>query len=194
MLSSRQEHIKKTDGEHIDNNFDHQIKLFTIIVSALGIIYGIIFAYEQAHDLFLLIPVIIFPLGLRAQHATYAIDEIGKYLEQLEIQIRGTMSKTSHKNWEGWQNYWVTHKKETKILLYDVLPKWLLFIAISMSVSVIYSNLIITKYIPLEGTMLTSYLSDDFHLFLSGIYILVMGSTLIYFIFYKKIYKSILSC
>jgi len=69
---------------HINENKNHQIKMFTIVISALGIIYGIIFAYDKAHDLILIIPLIFLTLGLRFQYEKYGIWIIGNYLMQIE--------------------------------------------------------------------------------------------------------------
>lgn len=170
--------------ERMKNHFDRQLKLFSIIISALGVIYGIIFAYAAARDLILLIPAIILPLGLRFQSESYGIEIIGEYLETLEAKMKEVISCN---RWEGYQTYWNKNHSELKMLTYDVGSKWLLFIAVPMSVSILYS------YVVLFNIANMSKLPSELN-FIHWISILFYGflivSTFGYFILYKKIYKE----
>ena len=129
---------------HINENKNHQIQLFTIIISALGVIYGIIFANATAHDLILILPLIILVLGLRFQYESHGVDIIGGYLKQIEDQIR---TEIPYPEWNGYQNYYVKHKNNWKGWIYDDLSKYLLFVFIPMSISIYYSKLIINNEI-----------------------------------------------
>ncbi len=164
--------------------FERELKLFTVIISVLGVIYGITFAYAEARDLILFMPLIILSLGLRFQYENYGIFEIGKYLQKLEEQIK---EKMSYEEWTGWQNHWDSNQDKIKILVYDVGSKWLLFIAIPMIVSVLYS------WVELFDIMDISKLPQDLHFFHWSslfIYGFLIVSTFGYFILYKKLYKE----
>ena len=74
--------------------FDHQIRIFAIVFSVLGVIYGIAFAYENI--LILFIPIIIFPLGLRFQYSVRGVVILSDYLKKLENQIK---KKNENQKW-----------------------------------------------------------------------------------------------
>lgn len=177
----------KTIRKHITESIDHQLKIYSIIVTALGVIYGIIFAYNEARDLILLIPLIILPLGLRFQFEDYAVDEYGKYLLKLEekIQKKDTLLADG---WEGWQHHWLKNKNEWLVLLYSVGSKWLLFILIPMGVSILYSSVVLFKNIDISNIPSNMHY---LHWISMIIYISFILATCIYFIIYKKIYKEI---
>lgn len=180
----------KTLRTHMDENFNHQIQMFTIIVSALGVIYGIAFAYIQARDLILLIPFITFILGLRSQYSNYAIDIMGKYLEELEGKIKNNLPEDKRDWIGGWQNNWISKKEELKVLTFDVLPKWLLFIALPMSISIYYSYLVISKFNQNGNEIIHTNFNPNIHLLLALLFSSVVVDTGIYFIIYNKLIKE----
>lgn len=175
--------------QHMDDNFDHQIQMFTIIVSALGVIYGIAFAYIQARDLILLIPFITSILGLRSQYSNYVIGILGSYLEELEEKIKNALP-ADKRDWIGWQNNWKSKKDESKILAFDVLSKWLLFITLPMGISIYFSYLVISNFIKSGRAIIHTYLQPNEHLALALLFGSIIADTGIYFIIYKKLIKE----
>lgn len=169
--------------------FDHQIKIFSIIVAALGASYGLIFRYH-VYDLILLIPVLFFVLGLRFQYENYGVEKIGEYLIKLENQMRLV---TRNSNWAGWQHYWKYKldentgnrcgyeflEKYKKIFFFDVLAKWALFIAIPMVIATFYSFTMISgglRNLIFESTSGVSVtrLNSGIYLVLGVIYLLLL--------------------
>ena len=114
--------------------YDNQIRTLAVVVSALGIVYGIIFTdYYNLSKLFLIIPLIIFPFGLRFQYASRGAVILSNYLEHLEAQIK---RKKHHLEWQGWigfQNYYMVNEHSKTIdRIYDALPKFLIFILLQL--------------------------------------------------------------
>jgi len=141
--------------------FDREIQLFTIIVGALGVIYGIIFS-EGFYDLILFIPFLILPLTLKYGYGTYSVEKIGKYLkEKIGEQIHEIISQEQLINecleWKGWQYYWKEEidKKERKryIKNYDVMSKYLLFVLIPSGIAFLYSLIIVVSKFYSEYTI-----------------------------------------
>ena len=157
--------------KHLNLIQDRQTKLYTIIILALIIIYGIVFINPIGLDLILIIPFLTLAIGLIFQNEKYSIWVIGKYLEKIEKKIGEIIGSKIHneedlkdnndekskrymigKNieWSGFQTYYRTLKEFTyegksKGILYDILPNLLIFIIIPMSISIFYCYLIITN-------------------------------------------------
>jgi len=143
-------------------NFDHQIRIFAIVVSALGVIYGIIFANKDAYDLFLFIPLISIPLFLRFEFSVKGVIIYGKYLEILENQIKKINNKKDWKCWTGYQNY---YEKEHSYLIdkiYDFSARWLMFIFMPMVIAIWYSFTKNTDYSWLGWLYLFSIIISPF--------------------------------
>ena len=198
---------KSLRGELI-SIFDREIQLFTIIVSALGVIYGIIFS-GGFYDLILFIPLIIFPLALKYKFGTYGVMRMGKYLLKLENGIKNLINNNEKNNtvgkinWIGWQHYWEWegnkenkikyYEKEGNVILYDVSSKWLLFIIIPTGLAFLYSMIIIN---PSNFTIITSnitkkisILNNLFHSIIAFIYMTIIIASGIYLEY--KIFKKI---
>jgi hypothetical protein len=152
---------------------DRQIKLSTIIISALIIGYGIIFIQPITIDMILIIPFLTLALGFMFQYEKYKVWVIGKYLEKIEEKIGKIIGSKIYdeedlknienakgkirmigKNvdWSGFQTYMRTLKEFTfegrlKEVFYYILPTWLIFFSIPMGISALYSFLIITGVI-----------------------------------------------
>jgi hypothetical protein len=126
--------------EELYKIYDHQIRIFAIIVSALGLIYGIVIANENARNLILLIPIIFFPLGLRFQYTARGAVILSEYLKRLESQIEKKKEKSDWKGWVGFQNYYMSEKHSKLIdYIYDASARWLMFIVMPMGIAVWYS-------------------------------------------------------
>jgi len=151
----------------LTKNFDHEIQIFTIVISILGIIYGIIFAYK-VYDLLLFIPIIILPLALKFKYKwDGGVKKFSEYLSQIEEQIKKII-ENQNKEWTGFQHFW--HNKEWKnernkiIKKYDLSSKCLIFVFIPVGVSFLYSLIIICTYIK----SFFNCLPDLSHLFFRG--------------------------
>lgn len=160
--------------DELKRNFDIQIKIYGILVPALGIAYGLIFK-TGVYDLILILPFIFLPLGFRFQHSNYGVKLLGEYLEYIDDEIRKI---TGDDNWIGWQTYWNKRHYKWISFFWDGLAKWLLFIAIPFGIALIYlcrSNLPI-----FSGNMqITSYFNYDFNYMLGGIYIFAIFGSII---------------
>jgi len=86
----------------MENRFNEQLKLFSIVVSALGVAVGLI-VNSGKYDMLILIPFIFIPIGLKAQHANYGVTLIGEYLGHLEGKIRNTKECSGC---EGFQTFY----------------------------------------------------------------------------------------
>ena len=160
--------------DELKKNFDIQIKIYGILVPALGITYGLIFE-TGVYDLLLIIPFIFLPLGFRFQHSNYGVKLLGEYLENIDGEIRRI---TGDNNWIGWQTYWNKRHHQGISFFWDALAKWLLFIAVPFGIALIY---LYRAYLPIfSGSMqITSYFNYDFEHLLGGIYLFaIFGSFL----------------
>ena len=88
----------------------------------------------------MLIPLTIFPLGLRFHYSTRGVILLGRYLTELERQIKKKKNYVDWKGWTGYQNYY-SSKGHSKIIdgVYDASARWLMFIAIPMGIAIWYS-------------------------------------------------------
>ena len=152
-----------------------RIQLFTIIVTAYGILYGIVFSGQIASDIVLLIPFIIITLGMQLKFFDYSISITGNYAAE---NIPGKYTE-----------YALKHSNPFAILLFDVIPKWLLFIYIPMLIGIIYSFMIIYNLTPKITTIVPSYLHWSFWDFII-IFSIIIIATGIYYIVFKQIIKN----
>ena len=130
----------------INSHFDREIRIFIIVISALGIIYGIIFS-QGIYDLIYFIPVLIYPLHCRYRYSVYANSVINDYLIKIEDQIK---ELTKNKDWTGWNHFWNDKNKEQErlefIKTYTISPRCFLFILIPAGISSSYSLIICISY------------------------------------------------
>lgn len=111
----------------VEQSTTHQNELYTLIVTALGVLYGVAFANPASNDLVLLIPFIIIILGMKFQFWNFSIGIANVYLFEKEI-----------KNQKSFQRYIDVFGDKKITFIFDIIPKFLLFIAIPMSVAIIY--------------------------------------------------------
>ena len=132
--------------------FNRETQLFTLIVTALGVVYGIIFA-SGFFDLILFIPILIYPLALKYRYGTFSVKMIGDYLEKrTEEQIKIIINDprlTNELKWKGWQHYWndpnepICNEVKKNKTEYDLKPKYILFVFIPLILAALYSLLIV---------------------------------------------------
>jgi hypothetical protein len=185
--------------------FDREVQIFSIVISALGVIYGIIFA-EKIYDLILFIPILISPLALKFKYGTYAVGRLGKYLFNIDNNIRAIIKSDEEKyniKWIGWQHYWeweditenkkVFFQKEGNVTIYDVSSKWLLFIIIPVFIAFLYSRIIMNPnnfpFITSITTEKISHFDNLFHIIIAFIYMSIIVFSGLYLNY--KIYKNI---
>jgi len=125
----------ETLRDELKQNFNIQIRLFGMIVTALGVAYGLIIEFE-VYPLILLVPFILLPLGLRIQHSNYGVKIIGEYLEKwLEPQIKDEING----QWKGYQTFWKNRHEEKIVKIYDGRAKLLLFGIVPFGIAALYS-------------------------------------------------------
>ena len=126
---------------------DREIQIFTIIISALGISYGIIFS-QNIYDLVIFVPILIYPLYRRFRYGRYAITLFNRYLIIIEDQIK---KLTKNKDWIGWEHFWEDKKEEKErqkfIKTYTISSRLFLFILIPVGISLLFSLFICISYI-----------------------------------------------
>jgi len=170
----------------INNHFDREIQIFMITISALGIIYGIIFS-QGIYDLVYFIPVLIYPLYCRYRHSVYSNSVINAYLIKIEDQIKKLIQ---NKEWTGWNHFWKDENKkkgrEGFIKRYTVLSRCLIFILIPGGISSLYAlTLCISYFFNYNSIFRFTKLPYPFvHLILFIFYTYIILKTL--FSYYRK--------
>lgn len=141
----------KTLREELKTKFINQLTIFGMIVSALGVSYSIIFQFNYAKDIVILIPIITISLGLRAQHYNYGVTLLNEYVKTLETRInyilydgKNKKELKSYDKWVGWQHYWEYRNKDINknnkidiVKINDALPKFLIYFFIPFVVAAI---------------------------------------------------------
>ncbi len=130
--------------DELKTKFVNQITIFGLIVSSLGVSYSIIFQYEYAKDIVILIPFITICLGLRAQYSNYGVKLISEYVRALEDRIFNYLYPVldekkikSELLWVGWGHYWKKRKRQSIVLINDALPKLLIYFLIPYLIAVL---------------------------------------------------------
>ena len=130
--------------EELKSKFINQLTIFGIIVSALGVSYSIIFQYNYAKDIVILIPIITISLGLKAQHSNYGVKLLGEYIKALENRIFTYLYSDLKKEdfklnqmWVGWQHYWNKRQDQSIVNINDALPKHLIYFIIPFGIALI---------------------------------------------------------
>ena len=117
--------------------YDIQLKILTIVGSGLGLLYGIAYHYNVLQYIIYLTPIILTPLGLKFQYNSMGAVYLSDYLkEELEEKL-ATLTTTT--KWIGYQHYYDTKRRLWKDILFDGIPKWLIFIGIPMGLAFLYS-------------------------------------------------------
>jgi hypothetical protein len=159
-----------------------RFQLFTLIVTVFGVLYGIALTGRIASDFILLIPFIIIIIGMRLKFYDYQVKIAGDYLDEKD--------KNSPEEYlKGYSKYSKDHSSQLMITLFDVLPKWLLFIFIPMTIAIIYSWVIVFKIKPMINSV-NSIVPIYLHQFFIVVFFITIIISWLYYILYKKILKE----
>lgn len=163
----------------------NRIQLFTLIVAAFGVLYGIAFTVNVASDIFLLIPFIIIILGMRLKFYDDSVMKVANFKEEQDDK---------NKVPSPLRDYMKEHSSKIKILVFDVIPKWMLFIAIPMTIAIIYSCGIFFGITSINNVFKpTNIFPDYLYILFISFFLLIISFTGYFFIYKKQIKNKHLS-
>jgi len=147
------------------------VQIFTLIVTTFGVLYGIVFTGQIASDFLLIIPFIFLIIGSQFKFNEINMRIAYNFWDKYELD-------------EGFSDHVKNHTSQLDITIFDVIPKWLMYIGIPMGIAVIYSFFIVFHRLPL-----VTYLPSFFHVILMVFFSLFIIFSGAYYILYNRIYK-----
>jgi hypothetical protein len=158
--------------EYLKKSPEHRIALFTVIVTALGVLYSIAFTKDGLSDIFLIIPFIMLALGMQYKYFQNSVRRASKYLQETHpddfIHLSGKYEE------DAW-----------KTLVFDVISKWLLFIGIPMATGISYSAIYLLN-INKTPQPITSIVPPELHYLFIAYFALAMSVSLYLFVIRKQ--------
>ncbi len=161
------------------NKFQDQLRMYSLLLGAMGVIAGYI-TTSRSLDMLLILPLISNSLAFRYFWEQSNIIEIGNYLKKLEYEVfpklLGYHETIDGKKgyWVFWENYFSNNCKEHSFYKISIL---LLFVLLPNLLSLMYSLLVINFLnIPqLLSIQLVSHVPSMIHITLFIIYFCVGG-------------------
>jgi len=181
--------------EQIGKKTDYEIQFYIIIITALGIIYGITFQSQYLHlDLVYLIPVLMVPLALKIAHTNNVSDRLRNHIILLEEQIKEIIGKKWMSfgyrfdvlQYEGFHKIKWKYDIASKAILIGLIPT---FISGVRSIDILYNSIKdITSILSIESLSNTpSYGNTGLPIV---IHIIFFGAS--WFFFFLFIYRFVI--